>query len=43
VAERDKLYMGIDVGSVSLNIAIIDEQVNLLDSDLTPENSSISN
>ncbi|TET16216.1 MAG: CoA activase [Dehalococcoidia bacterium] len=32
MAERDKLYMGIDVGSVSLNIAIIDEQVNLLDS-----------
>ncbi len=30
MADRDKLYMGIDVGSVSLNIAIIDEQVRLL-------------
>ncbi|HEY49099.1 MAG TPA: CoA activase [Dehalococcoidia bacterium] len=30
MSEQDKLYMGIDVGSVSLNIAIIDEQVNLL-------------
>ena len=29
MANRDKLYMGIDVGSVSLNIAIIDEQVRL--------------
>jgi len=29
MADRDKLYMGIDVGSVSLNIAIIDEQVRL--------------
>src|SRR4030042_4681837 len=26
----DKLYMGIDIGSVSLNIAIIDEQIRLL-------------
>lgn len=33
MAERDKLYMGIDIGSVSLNIAIIDEQVNLLNFD----------
>ncbi len=32
MAERDKLYMGIDIGSVSLNIAIIDEQINLLNS-----------
>ncbi|UCG82120.1 MAG: CoA activase, partial [Dehalococcoidia bacterium] len=32
MAERNKLYMGIDIGSVSLNIAIIDEQVNLLKS-----------
>ncbi|UCC60901.1 MAG: CoA activase [Dehalococcoidia bacterium] len=32
MAERNKRYMGIDIGSVSLNIAIIDEQVNLLKS-----------
>jgi len=32
VTHQEKLYMGIDVGSVSLNIAIIDEQVNLLHS-----------
>ncbi|MCJ7521508.1 MAG: acyl-CoA dehydratase activase, partial [Dehalococcoidia bacterium] len=32
MAERKKLYMGIDIGSVSLNIAIIDERVNLLES-----------
>ncbi len=32
MAERDKLYMGIDIGSVSLNIAIVDEQVKLLES-----------
>ncbi len=32
MAEQNKLYMGIDVGSVSLNIAIIDEQANLLES-----------
>ena len=32
MTHREKLYMGIDVGSVSLNIAIIDEQVNLLHS-----------
>jgi predicted CoA-substrate-specific enzyme activase len=32
MAEQDKLYMGIDVGSVSLNIAIIDDQVNLVES-----------
>jgi len=32
MAEQDKLYMGIDIGSVSLNIAIIDEQANLLES-----------
>jgi len=30
MADRVKLYMGIDIGSVSLNIAIIDEQVHLL-------------
>ena len=30
MADRDKLYMGIDIGSVSLNIAIIDEKVHLL-------------
>jgi len=30
MANRDKLYMGIDIGSVSLNIAIIDEEVRLL-------------
>ena len=30
MADRDKLYMGIDIGSVSLNIAIIDEKVSLL-------------
>jgi predicted CoA-substrate-specific enzyme activase len=29
---KGKLYMGIDVGSVSLNIAIIDEQFRLLES-----------
>ena len=28
----DKIYMGIDIGSVSLNIAVIDEQVNLIES-----------
>jgi len=32
MATRDKLYMGIDIGSVSLNIAVIDEQMNLLES-----------
>jgi activator of 2-hydroxyglutaryl-CoA dehydratase len=32
MAERNKLYMGIDVGSVSLNIAIIDDKANLLES-----------
>jgi len=30
MADRVKLYMGIDIGSVSLNIAIIDEEVRLL-------------
>jgi predicted CoA-substrate-specific enzyme activase len=32
MAELGKLYMGIDVGSVSLNIAIIDQQFRLLSS-----------
>ena len=32
MAERNKLYMGIDIGSVSLNIAIIDDKANLLES-----------
>ena len=32
MTEQRKYYMGIDVGSVSLNIAVIDDQVNLLES-----------
>ena len=32
MAEQDRLYMGIDIGSVSLNIAIIDQGTNLLES-----------
>ena len=32
MTSQSKIYMGIDIGSVSLNIAIIDEELNLLKS-----------
>ena len=32
MTSQSKIFMGIDVGSVSLNIAVIDEKLRLLES-----------